>query len=64
MPPPFFSQGEQARRPTAIEPFSGAGGMALGFEQAGFDILAAVDFDPAGRRVGTKCRSRGQSGGQ
>ncbi len=36
----------KSRRPTAIELFSGAGGMALGFEQAGFDVLAAVDLDP------------------
>lgn len=34
------------RRLTAIELFSGAGGMTLGFEQAGFDVLAAVDLDP------------------
>ena len=33
-------------RPTAIDLFSGAGGMSLGFEQAGFDIAAAVDIDP------------------
>lgn len=33
-------------RPLAIELFSGAGGMSLGFEQAGFDVLAAVDNDP------------------
>jgi DNA (cytosine-5)-methyltransferase 1 len=33
-------------RPVAIELFCGAGGMALGFEQAGFDVLAAVDHDP------------------
>jgi DNA (cytosine-5)-methyltransferase 1 len=33
-------------RPTAIELFCGAGGMGLGFEQAGFDVLAAVDLDP------------------
>jgi DNA (cytosine-5)-methyltransferase 1 len=31
---------------TAVELFCGAGGMALGFEQAGFDLLAAVDLDP------------------
>jgi DNA (cytosine-5)-methyltransferase 1 len=33
-------------RPRAVDLFAGAGGMSLGFEQAGFDIIAAVDFDP------------------
>lgn len=33
-------------RPTAIDLFSGAGGMSLGFEQAGFDIEVAVEYDP------------------
>lgn len=31
---------------TAVELFCGVGGMGLGFEQAGFDVLAAVDLDP------------------
>lgn len=35
-----------ARRPVAVDLFSGAGGMSLGFEQAGFDVLAAVEYDP------------------
>lgn len=34
------------RRPTAIDLFSGAGGFSLGVEQAGFDVVAAVEFDP------------------
>lgn len=34
------------KRPIGIDLFAGAGGMSLGFEQAGFDIAAAVDIDP------------------
>lgn len=33
-------------RPVAIDLFSGVGGLSLGLEQAGFDVLAAVDSDP------------------
>ncbi|AXX97240.1 DNA cytosine methyltransferase [Profundibacter amoris] len=33
-------------RPIGIDLFSGAGGMSLGFEQAGFDVVAAVELDP------------------
>lgn len=32
-------------RPTAVEFFSGVGGMSLGFEQAGWDVLAAFDIE-------------------
>lgn len=34
------------QRPISIDLFAGAGGMSLGFEQAGFDIAAAVEVDP------------------
>ncbi|MBV9794283.1 MAG: DNA cytosine methyltransferase [Actinobacteria bacterium] len=33
-------------RPVAIELFSGAGGMSLGFEAAGFETLVAIDNNP------------------
>jgi len=36
----------EGHRPNAIDLFCGAGGMSLGFEQAGFEIVAAVDRDP------------------
>ncbi len=42
-------------RPIAIDLFCGAGGMSLGFEQAGFDIRLSVDFD--GYHVATHGRN-------
>lgn len=29
-----------------VDLFAGAGGMSLGFQQAGFDVMAAVEYDP------------------
>jgi DNA (cytosine-5)-methyltransferase 1 len=37
-------------RPRVLDLFSGCGGMSLGFHAAGFDIRAAVEFDPDAAR--------------
>jgi DNA (cytosine-5)-methyltransferase 1 len=34
------------RRPQVVDLFAGAGGLSLGFEQAGYDVVAAVELDP------------------
>lgn len=35
-----------ASRPLAVDLFAGAGGLSLGIEQAGYEIAAAVEYDP------------------
>lgn len=35
-----------ADRPVGVDLFCGVGGMSLGFEQAGFEVAAAIDNDP------------------
>lgn len=35
-----------ASRPLAVDLFAGAGGLSLGLEQAGYEVAAAVEYDP------------------
>lgn len=34
------------RRPVAVDLFAGAGGLSVGLEQAGFDVVTSVEYDP------------------
>jgi DNA (cytosine-5)-methyltransferase 1 len=58
-------------RPIGVDLFAGAGGLSLGFEQAGFDVVAAVEIDPVHAAVhkfnfpdcATICRDIGKLSG-
>lgn len=42
-----FVQGPlEHHRPIAVDLFAGAGGLSLGLEQAGFDVVTSVEYDP------------------
>ncbi|WP_367316736.1 DNA cytosine methyltransferase [Agreia sp. PsM10] len=43
---PLSTSRARSTRPIAVDLFAGAGGMSLGFEQAGYDVVAAVEYDP------------------
>jgi DNA (cytosine-5)-methyltransferase 1 len=45
-------------KPTVLDICSGAGGEAIGLEQAGFEHIASIEIDPPARR----CASIGFAG--
>lgn len=60
-PPSYIPPGLQSSAvPTAIDAFSGSGGLSLGLQRAGFEIRAAFDTDEAS--IATYRRNNGPHG--
>lgn len=56
----FIKPLTKERQYSAVESFSGPGGMSLGLEKAGFDVLYAFDYDE--KAVATYCHNLGNKG--
>src|SRR5262245_5633179 len=51
MPSRTYKKASPKSRRSAVDLFSGCGGLTLGLKQAGFDVLSAVEIDPVAVEV-------------